>query len=167
MDKAIRYDVKGKKYIETPSKYYFTDIGIRNAQLNFRQQEENHIMENIIFNELKIRGYRVDVGVVEIVETNDEGKKVQKGLEIDFIATKGNNKYYIQSAFDMSNEAKEKQEKKSLLKTKDSFKKIIVVKDDIKLKRDDSGITTMGIFDFLLNEKSWEAMYYFLDSSKT
>lgn len=154
MDKAVRYDVKGKKYIETPSKYYFTDIGIRNAQLNFRQQEENHIMENIIFNELKIRGYRVDVGVVEIVETNDEGKKVQKGLEIDFIATKGNNKYYIQSAFDMLNEAKEKQEKKSLLKTKDSFKKIIVVKDDIKLKRDDSGITTMGIFDFLLNENS-------------
>ena len=154
MDKAIRYDVKGKKYIETPSKYYFTDIGIRNAQLNFRQQEENHIMENIIFNELKIRGYRVDVGVVEIVETNDEGKRVQKGLEIDFIATKGNNKYYIQSAFDMANEVKEKQEKKSLLKTKDSFKKIIVVKDDIKLKRDDSGITTMGIFDFLLNENS-------------
>ena len=146
--------MKGKKYIETPSKYYFTDIGIRNAQLNFRQQEENHIMENIIFNELKIRGYRVDVGVIEIVETNDEGKKVQKGLEIDFIATKGNNKYYIQSAFDMLNEAKEKQEKKSLLKTKDSFKKIIVVKDDIKLKRDDSGITTMGIFDFLLNENS-------------
>lgn len=154
IDKAVRYDVKGKKYIETPSKYYFTDIGIRNAQLNFRQQEENHIMENIIFNELKIRGYRVDVGVIEIVETNDEGKKVQKGLEIDFIATKGNNKYYIQSAFDMLNEAKEKQEKKSLLKTKDSFKKIIVVKDDIKLKRDDSGITTMGIFDFLLNENS-------------
>ncbi len=153
-DKAVRYDVKGKKYIETPSKYYFTDIGIRNAQLNFRQQEENHIMENIIFNELKIRGYCVDVGVVEITETNNEGKRVQKGLEIDFIATKGNNKYYIQSAFDMPNEAKEKQEKKPLLKTKDSFKKIIVVKDDIKLKRDDSGITTMGIFDFLLNENS-------------
>lgn len=154
MDKAKRYDVKGKKYIETPSKYYFTDIGIRNAQLNFRQQEENHIMENIIFNELKIRGYRVDVGVVEITETNAEGKRVQKGLEIDFIATKGNNKYYIQSAFDMPNEAKEQQEKKSLIKTKDSFKKIIVVKDDIKLKRDDNGITTMGIFDFLLNENS-------------
>ena len=153
-DKAKRYDVKGKKYIETPSKYYFTDIGIRNAQLNFRQQEENHIMENIIFNELKIRGYRVDVGVVEITETNAEGKRTQKGLEIDFIATKGNNKYYIQSAFDMPNEAKERQEKRSLLKTRDSFKKIIVVKDDIKLKRDDSGITTMGIFDFLLNEDS-------------
>lgn len=154
MDKAKRYDVKGKKYIETPSKYYFTDIGIRNAQLNFRQQEENHIMENIIFNELKIRGYRVDVGVVEITETNAAGKRTQKGLEIDFIATKGNNKYYIQSAFDMPNGAKERQEKRSLLKTRDSFKKIIVVKDDIKLKRDDSGITTMGIFDFLLNEDS-------------
>ena len=111
-------------------------------------------MENIIFNELKIRGYRVDVGVVEIVETNEEGKKVQKGLEIDFIATKGNNKYYIQSAFDMPDLAKEQQEKKSLIKTKDSFKKIIIVKDDIKLKRDDNGITTMGIFDFLLNENS-------------
>ena len=154
MDRAKRYDVKGKKYIETPSKYYFTDIGIRNAQLNFRQQEENHIMENIIFNELKIRGYRVDVGVVEITETNAEGKRVQKGLEIDFIATKGNNKYYIQSAFDMPDLAKEQQEKKSLIKTKDSFKKIIIVKDDIKLKRDDNGITTMGIFDFLLNENS-------------
>ncbi len=154
MDKALRYDVKGKKYIETPSKYYFSDVGIRNAQLNFRQQEENHIMENIIFNELKIRGYRVDVGVVEVVETNGEGKRVQKGLEIDFIATKGNNRYYIQSAFDMPNEAKEKQEKRSLLKIKDSFKKIIVVKDDIKLKRDDSGITTMGIFEFLLHENS-------------
>ena len=109
---------------------------------------------SVIFNELKIRGYRVDVGVVEITETNAEGKRVQKGLEIDFIATKGNNKYYIQSAFDMPDLAKEQQEKKSLIKTKDSFKKIIVVKDDIKLKRDDNGITTMGIFDFLLNENS-------------
>lgn len=154
MDKALRYDVKGKKYIETPSKYYFSDVGIRNAQLNFRQQEENHIMENIIFNELKIRGYRVDVGVVEIFETGNEGKRTQKKLEIDFIATKGNNKYYIQSAFDMSNEAKERQEKRSLMKTKDSFKKIIVVKDDIKPKRDDYGIVIMGIFDFLLNENS-------------
>ena len=149
-----RYDVKGKSYFDYPNKYYSEDIGLRNARIGFRQQEMTHIMENIIFNELKIRGYRVDVGVVEIVETNDEGKRVQKGLEIDFIATKGNNKYYIQSAFDMPNEAKEKQEKKSLLKTKDSFKKIIVVKDDIKLKRDDSGITTMGVFDFLLNENS-------------
>ncbi len=154
MDKALRYDVKGKKYIETPSKYYFVDIGIRNAKLNFRQQEENHIMENIIFNELKIRGYRVDVCLVEIVETADTGKRVQKGLEIDFIATKGNNKYYIQSAFEMPTEAKEQQEKRSLQKVNDSFKKIVVVKDDIKLKRDDDGITTMGIFDFLLNENS-------------
>lgn len=154
MDKALRYDVKGKKYIETPSKYYFTDVGIRNARLNFRQQEENHIMENIIFNELKIRGYRVDVGLVDIVETGDNGKRTQKGLEIDFIATKGNNKYYIQSAFEMPTEAKEQQEKRSLQKVNDSFKKIVVVKDDIKLKRDDYGITTMGIFDFLLNENS-------------
>ena len=154
IDKAIRYDVKGKKYFEYPLKYYCTDVGLRNARLNFRQQEETHIMENIIYNELIIRGYSVDVGVVEIIENTEEGKRVQKGLEIDFIATKGNNKYYIQSAFDMPNEAKEQQEKRSLLKTKDSFKKIIVVKDDIKLKRDDRGITTMGIFDFLLNENS-------------
>lgn len=153
-DKAKRYDVKGRKYIETPSKYYFTDVGIRNALLNFRQQEENHIMENIIFNELKIRGFSVDVGVVETYETDNNGKKTQKRLEIDFIATKGNNKYYIQSAFDMPNDAKEKQEKRSLLKVQDSFKKIIVVKDDIKPKRDDYGITTIGIFDFLLNENS-------------
>lgn len=153
-DNAKRYDVKGKKYIATPSKYYFTDIGIRNAQLNFHQQEENHIMENIIFNELKIRGYRVDVGVVEITEKNSSGKRIQKGLEIDFIATKGSSKYYVQSAFDMPSVAKEEQEKKSLIKVNDSFKKIIVVKDDIKLKRDDNGIVTMGIFDFLLNDNS-------------
>lgn len=154
MDRAKRYDVKGKKYIETPSKYYFTDVGIRNARLNFRQQEENHIMENIIFNELKIRGFRVDVGLVEIVETNSEGKRIQKGLEIDFVASKGNRKYYIQSAFEMPDSAKEQQERRSLLKANDSFKKIIVVKDDIKLKRDDRGIITMGIFDFLLDENS-------------
>lgn len=153
-DKAKQYDVKGKRYIETPAKYYFTDIGIRNAQLNFRQQEENHIMENIIFNELKIRGYHVDVGVVEITQNNELGKRTPKKLEIDFIATKGNNKYYIQSAFNMPTSAKEEQEKRSLIKINDSFKKIIVVKDDIKLKRDDMGITTMGIFDFLLNEDS-------------
>ena len=154
MDKALRYDVKGKKYIETPTKYYFVDVGIRNAKLNFRQQEENHIMENIIFNELKLRGYRVDVGLVEVVVTADNGKRVQKGLEIDFIATRGNNKYYIQSAFEMSTEEKVQQEKRSLQKVNDSFKKIVIVKDDIKLKRDDYGITTMGIFDFLLNENS-------------
>lgn len=111
-------------------------------------------MENIIFNELKIRGYRVDVGVVEITEKNSSGKRIQKGLEIDFIATKGSSKYYVQSAFDMPSVAKEEQEKKSLIKVNDSFKKIIVVKDDIKLKRDDNGIVTMGIFDFLLNDNS-------------
>lgn len=154
MDKAKRYDVKGKRYIETPAKYYFTDLGIRNALLGFRQQEENHIMENIIFNELKIRGYLVDVGVVEVLERKADGKRTQKRLEIDFIATKGSNKYYIQSAFDMPTTAKQEQEKRSLIKVNDSFKKIVVVKDDIKLKRDENGITTMGIFDFLLNENS-------------
>ena len=150
------YDVKGKKYIETPSKYYFSDVGIRNAQLNFRQQEENHIMENIIFNELKIRGYRIDVGVVEIVETNNQGKRTQKGLEIDFIAAKGNNKYYIQSAFDMSNTAKEEQEKRSLMKTKDSFKKIIIVNGTKKPWRNEEGFVIMGMKYFLLNADSLE-----------
>ena len=154
INKAYRYNVKGRKYIGTPLKYYFEDVGLRNVRLGFRQVEQTHLMENIIYNELKSRGYSVDVGVVEKREVDSNGKEKKKQLEIDFIATKGNNKYYIQSAFDMPNEAKEKQEKKSLLKTKDSFKKIIVVKDDIKLKRDDSGITIMGIFDFLLNENS-------------
>ncbi len=156
MEKACRFDVKGKRYIETPLKYYFSDLGIRNALLNFRQQEENHIMENIIFNELKIRGYCVDVGVVGITEKDSKGKSQYKVLEIDFIASKGNQKYYIQSAFDLPTAEKINQERRSLLKVNNSFKKIIVIKDDIKPKRDDYGITTIGIFDFLLNENSLE-----------
>jgi hypothetical protein len=154
LEKAMQYDVKGKKYLETLTKYYFEDVGLRNARLDFRQQEENHIMENIIFNELKIRGYRVDVGVVEVWENNANGKREHKRLEVDFIANKGNNKYYIQSAFAMETNEKEKQEKRSLEKINDSFKKIIVVKDDIKMKRDESGIVTIGIYEFLLNPNS-------------
>ncbi|MGN0458854.1 MAG: ATP-binding protein [Eubacterium sp.] len=153
IEKAMQYDVKGKKYLETLTKYYFEDIGLRNARLDFRQQEENHIMENIIFNELKMRGYRVDVGVVELWES-DNGKRSHKRLEIDFVANKGNNKYYIQSAFAIETAEKEKQEKRSLNKINDSFKKIVVVKDDIKLKRDENGIVTMGIYEFLLNPNS-------------
>ncbi len=149
--KAIRYDIKGKKYINTPSKYYFTDVGLRNARLNFRQQEENHIMENIIYNELCIRGYNVDVGIVEINERTEEGKYVKKSLEVDFIATQGNKKYYIQSAFRLGDEAKERQEKKSLENISDFFKKIVVVKDRTMLSRDENGIVTMDIFEFLLN----------------
>lgn len=154
VDKAMRYDVKGKKYLSTPSKYYFTDLGLRNAALGFRQQEENHIMENIIYLELIRRGFSVDVGIVEASKQNIEGKIVRNSYEVDFIANRGNNKFYIQSAFAMDSTEKQEQEKKSFLNIKDFFKKIIVVKDDIKRKRDDIGIITMGIYDFLLDEKS-------------
>ncbi|MCK9575236.1 MAG: ATP-binding protein [Clostridia bacterium] len=158
IEKTVRYDVKGKKYISTPSKYYFADVGLRNATLNFRQQEENHIMENILYNELRSRDYNVDIGVVDTFEKNANGVKERKQLEIDFIASRGNKKYYIQSAFEISSQDKENQEKKSLLKINDSFKKIIIVKDDIKLKIDDNGIITMGIMEFLLNVNSLETL---------
>ena len=152
-DSAKRYDVKGKKYFETPLKYYMADVGVRNARLNFRQMEENHIMENVIFNELKVRGYSVDVGVVESKETID-GKRKLKQLEIDFVANKGSKKYYIQSAYEMPTEEKLKQEKRSLLKLRDSFKKIIVVKDNIRPQIDETGIVTMGLINFLLDQNS-------------
>ena len=154
VDKSKRYDVKGKKYLSTPSKYYFTDLGLRNASLNFRQQEENHIMENVIYLELIKRGFAVDVGIVETA--NAEGKVVRNYAEVDFIANRGNNKFYIQSAFAMDTEEKQEQEKNSLLNIKDFFKKIIIVKDDIKRKRDENGIVTMSIYDFLLDEDSIE-----------
>lgn len=152
-DSAKRYDVKGKKYFETPLKYYMADVGLRNARLNFRQMEENHIMENVIFNELKVRGYSVDVGVVESKETID-GKRKLKQLEIDFVANKGSKKYYIQSAYEMPTEEKLKQEKRSLLKLRDSFKKIVVVKDNIRPQIDENGIVTMGLINFLLDQNS-------------
>lgn len=151
LEKAIRYDIKGKKYINTLSKYYFTDIGVRNALLDFRQQEETHIMENIIYNELRIRGFSVDVGVVETRSTDDAGKRLRKQYEVDFVANRGNQRYYIQSAFAMPTAAKEQQESASLLNIDDSFKKIIIVKDYIKPKRNEYGIVTMGIIDFLLD----------------
>lgn len=156
VDKSKRYDVKGKKYLSTPSKYYFTDLGLRNAALNFRQQEENHIMENVIYLELIKRGFAVDVGIVETAKRNAEGKVVRSYAEVDFIANRGNNKFYIQSAFAMDTEEKQVQEKNSLLNIKDFFKKIIIVKDDIKRKRDENGIVTMSIYDFLLDENSIE-----------
>lgn len=152
-DYAKRYDVKGKKYFETPLKYYMADVGLRNARLNFRQTEENHIMENVIFNELKIRGYSVDIGVVETRETID-GKRHAKQLEIDFIANKGNKKYYVQSAYEMPTAEKLEQEKRSLIKINDSFKKIIVVKDNIRPQIDENGIVTIGLINFLLDENS-------------
>ena len=152
-DSAKRYDVKGKKYFETPLKYYMADVGLRNARLNFRQVEENHIMENVIFNELKVRGYSVDVGVVESKETI-EGKRKLKQLEIDFVASKGAKKYYIQSAYEMPTEEKLRQEKRSLIKVGDSFKKIVVVKDNIRPQTDEEGIVTMGLINFLLDPNS-------------
>ena len=149
IEKVERYDVKGKKYIQTPQKYYFADIGIRNAKLNFRQQEENHLMENIIYNELLIRGYNVDVGVVEIREDGD-----RKQLEVDFVCNQGNKRYYIQSALNLDTYEKTLQESKSLNNIGDSFKKIIVVKDNIKLWRNEDGILIIGIQEFLLNKNS-------------
>ena len=146
IESTKRYDVKGKKYIETPKKYYFTDIGIRNSFLNFRQQEENQLMENIIYIELKRRGFSVDVGVVEVRD-----KSGQKKLEIDFVANRGNNRYYIQSALTIDSKEKREQEERSLININDFFRKIIIVKDNIKRWRDEKGIVIMGIVDFLLD----------------
>ncbi len=154
ISKAERYDIRGKKYISTPSKYYFTDIGLRNARLNFRQQEENHIMENIIYNELLIRGFNVDVGLVEHFIKTEDNKRTCKQLEVDFVCNKGNQRYYIQSAFAIPDDEKMLQETNSLRHIPDSFKKIVVVRDDIKLWRTDEGITVMGIMDFLLDKDS-------------
>lgn len=152
--KAYRYNVKGRKYIGTPLKYYFEDVGLRNARLGFRQVEETHLMENIIYNELRSRGYSVDVGVVEKRERDERGKEIKKQLEIDFIANLGSDRYYIQSAFSMPTEQKRIQEKASLVNVKDSFKKIILVKDVMKVSHDEDGIVTMSVYDFLLNENS-------------
>lgn len=155
-EKAARYDVKGKKYLDTPYKFYYTDLGLRNARLNFRQLEPSHMMENIIYNELQIRGFNVDVGVVPIVKRNADGKQERVRLEIDFVCNKGSQKYYIQSAYQMLDEQKIKQEEASLRNVDDSFKKIIVVADNIIIRRNEAGITTMGVYDFLLKENALE-----------
>ncbi len=156
INKANRYNVKGRKYIGTPLKYYFEDVGLRNARLGFRQVEETHLMENIIYNELRSRGYSVDVGVVEKRGTDENGKEYKNQLEIDFVANLGSKRYYIQSAFSMPTEEKRIQEKASLVNVNDSFKKIVVVKDVVNVTRDEEGITTMSIYDFLLKENSLE-----------
>lgn len=156
IEKAERYDVKGKKYIGSLAKYYFTDIGLRNAILGLRQQEETHIMENIIYNELRRRGCKVDVGMVEQRFVDNDGKWQRKQLEVDFVVNEGNQRYYIQSALALPDEEKRKQEMGSLLRIHDSFKKIIIVKDDIKPWRDENGILTMGLLDFLMNADSLE-----------
>jgi predicted AAA+ superfamily ATPase len=154
LNKAIRYDIKGKKYINTLSKYYFTDIGLRNAILDMRQQEETHIMENIIYNELISRGYSVDVGMVEIRKPDKDGKWTRNQLEVDFIANLGSKKYYVQSALSIPDREKEIQESRSLTSINDSFKKVIIVKDYIMPRRNEEGILTIGLFDFLLKEDS-------------
>jgi len=154
ISKSVRYDIKGKKYIGSPSKYYFEDVGLRNARLNFRQTEENHIMENIIYNELRIRGYRVDIGIVEHYSMENGGKRSKRQLEVDFIATKGSQKYYVQSAFSMTDPEKAMREERPLNSIGDSFKKIIIVRENIKARRNEGGIMTIGIYNFLLDEDS-------------
>lgn len=156
IDSALRYDIKGKKYIDTPVKYYFTDMGLRNARLNFRQLEETHTMENIIFNELRIRGFNVDVGVVMQNTDNAKGKSVRKQLEVDFVCNKGFKRCYIQSAYAIPDQAKLEQEQRSLMLTGDFFKKIIITRDTPAPYYNDNGILVMGIYDFLLNADSLE-----------
>lgn len=156
ISEANRYDVKGRKYIGTPLKYYFEDVGLRNARLGFRQVEETHLMENIIYNELRVRGFSVDVGVVMKRNRTEAGVQEKRQLEIDFIANQGSRRYYIQSAFSIPDEEKREQEKASLINVGDSFKKIIIVKDVVKPWHDDDGILTISLYDFLLDEKSLE-----------
>lgn len=152
--KSQRYDVRGRKYINTPYKYYFEDLGLRNARLNFRQIDKGHIMENIIYNELLRRGYNVDVGVVEVNKTDENGSRSKPQYEVDFVCNQGSKRIYIQSAFEIKDNQKENQERKSLTNISDSFKKIIIVGDVSKPRMDDNGIITMGIYYFLLNEDS-------------
>jgi uncharacterized protein len=151
IEEALRYNVKGRKYIGTETKYYFADMGLRAAILNLRQQEETHIMENVIYNELRMRGYRVDVGMVEAWSTNAENKTIRQSLEIDFVVNKGAERIYIQSAYRMPTEEKVIQEKRSLMNTNDTFKKVIIVGDNIKRKIDEQGIITISLIDFLLD----------------
>lgn len=154
VSRATRYDIKGRKYIDTPQKYYFSDIGLRNARINFRQIEETHTMENIIYNELIVRGYNVDVGIVTVSQTDKNGNCVRKQLEVDFVCNKGSKRYYVQSAFAIPDSEKMKQESNSLLRIDDSFKKVIVVKDAPAPNYTEDGILVIGVYDFLLNENS-------------
>ena len=156
ISRAERYDIKGKKYINSLVKYYFEDVGIRNAKLGFRQVEENHLMENIIYNELRNRGYCVDVGVVDAYGKDAAGKTIRKQYEIDFVASRGSQKYYLQSAFALSSPEKIQQEQNSLLHVNDHFKKMIIVRDSMKPRRNEQGIVTMGILNFLMDENSLE-----------
>lgn len=156
IEKSTRYDIKGKRYINSPFKYYFMDLGLRNARINFRQFEKSHLMENLIYNEMRVRGFNVDVGVVPFVNTGDEGRRQRLALEVDFVCNLGSRRYYIQSAYRMDSSEKMKQERASLLKVDDSFKKIIILGEECPITRDEQGITTIGIYDFLLKENSLE-----------
>ena len=156
VEKSTRYDIKGKRYVNSPYKYYFMDLGLRNARINFRQSEKSHLMENMIYNELKIRGFNVDVGVVPIVTKDENGKQQRSSLEVDFVCNLGSKRYYIQSAYRMESDEKIRQERASLLRVDDSFKKIIVIGEESPVIRDESGITTLGIYDFLLKDNSLE-----------
>ena len=156
ISKANRYDIKGRKYIGANLKYYFVDLGLRNARLNFRQQEPTHIMENVVYNELLVRGYNVDVGIVEVMEKNNEGKRIHKHLEVDFVVNQGSQRYYIQVAYDMTSEEKQKQEFHSFRNIPDSFKKIVIVNGTAKPWRNEEGFVIMGMKYFLLNSDSLE-----------
>ena len=156
ISKANRYDIKGRKYIGANLKYYFVDLGLRNARLNFRQQEPTHIMENVVYNELLVRGYNVDVGIVEVMEKNNEGKRIHKQLEVDFVVNQGSQRYYIQVAYDMTSEEKQKQEFHSFRNIPDSFKKIVIVNGTAKPWRNEEGFVIMGMKYFLLNSDSLE-----------
>ena len=156
IEKSKRFDIKGKKFIDTPNKYYFSDLGIRNAVLNFAQMDLGHQLENVIYNELRTRGYNVDVGMVSVRSNDSSGKMLRTNHEVDFICNLGNKRYYIQSTYQLIDEAKVKQEEKSLKHISDSFKKIIITHDDIHLKRTESGITYLNIYEFLLNPMSLE-----------
>lgn len=156
IEKSTRYDIKGKRYTNSPYKYYFMDLGLRNARINFRQSEKTHLMENLVYNELRMRGFNVDVGVVPVVTKNKEGKQQRSSLEVDFICNLGSRRYYIQSAYRMESDEKKRQERASLLKIDDSFKKIIIIGEESPVTRDESGITTISIYDFLLKDNSLE-----------
>lgn len=156
LESAHRYDIKGKAYIETPKKYYFSDLGLRNARLNFRQFEPTHAMENVIYNELRMRGYSVDIGVVPIAEKDENGKVIRKQLEVDFVCNLGSGRYYIQSAYSIPDEQKRTQETRPFTKIDDSFKKIVITRDIVPAQYDDRGILTINIYDFLLDPSALE-----------
>lgn len=156
IEKATRYDIKGRRYINSPYKYYFMDLGLRNARINFRQTEKNHLMENLVYNELRVRGFNVDVGVVPVVAKNSAGKQQRSSLEVDFVCNLGSRRYYIQSAYRIESEEKSRQERASLLEVGDSFKKIIIIGEEAPVVRDEAGITTISIYDFLLKDNSLE-----------